>query len=73
MAVALDKRRNQTGQTSFTTRGRITIPAELRRKLGLRPGGILLVSERKGSLVFTPLRGKSKRKAPTSRSLATGS
>jgi AbrB family looped-hinge helix DNA binding protein len=40
----------------FSTKGRITIPAELRRKLRLRPGTLVSMSVENGRLVLTPVR-----------------
>jgi len=36
-------------------RGQITIPAELRRKLGAKPGMLISWSEERGRLVLTPV------------------
>ncbi|MGO9084066.1 MAG: AbrB/MazE/SpoVT family DNA-binding domain-containing protein [Candidatus Sulfotelmatobacter sp.] len=69
--MALDED-NDRRSSVISTRGRITIPAHLRKGLDLKPGGTLLVTEANGRLVFTPLRVKSGRKVPKSRSLLTG-
>ena len=71
MVMALDKD-NYRRSSIISTRGRITIPADLRKNLELKPGSILLVTEANGRLVCTPVRGKSRRKAPKSSGLATG-
>jgi AbrB family looped-hinge helix DNA binding protein len=39
----------------MSAEGRITIPAELRKKLRLSPGDLLNVSEENGRLVLTPI------------------
>jgi AbrB family looped-hinge helix DNA binding protein len=39
----------------MSAKGRITIPAELRKKLRLTPGDLLNVSEENGRLVLTPI------------------
>ena len=35
-------------------RGQITLPATLRKRLGIRPGGVLIVEDRNGELVLRP-------------------
>lgn len=35
-------------------RGQITLPAALRKRLGIRPGGVLIVEDRNGELVLRP-------------------
>jgi len=35
-------------------RGQITLPASMRRRLGIKPGGVLVVEDRKGELVLRP-------------------
>lgn len=35
-------------------RGQITLPASLRRRLGIKSGGVLVAEERKGELVLRP-------------------
>lgn len=69
--MALDED-NDRRPSVISTRGRITIPAHRRRDVDLKPGSTLLVAEADGCLVFTPLRGRSGRKVPKSRSLAAG-
>lgn len=46
----------QTRSCKFSTKGRITIPAELRKKLRLRPGTIMSVREENGRLVLVPFK-----------------
>lgn len=36
------------------TRGTVTLPAALREKLGLKPGGLVLVEERDGAILLKP-------------------
>ncbi|CAN5762299.1 hypothetical protein BH20GEM1_BH20GEM1_13500 [soil metagenome] len=40
-------------KTKMTERGQVTIPKPLRRRLGLRPGQVLVVREERGELVMT--------------------
>ncbi len=40
------------GQSKITARGQITVPTEVRRKFGLRPGDILCFLEVDGSIVL---------------------
>lgn len=40
-----------------TTRGQITIPAALRKKLNIRQGTRLLVEEKNGKIIMEPLPG----------------
>jgi bifunctional DNA-binding transcriptional regulator/antitoxin component of YhaV-PrlF toxin-antitoxin module len=40
-----------------STRGRVTVPVELRRKPRLRPGTVMEIRERDGALVVRRLRG----------------
>lgn len=40
-------------KTRMTERGQVTIPKPLRRRLGLRPGQVLVVREERGELVMT--------------------
>ena len=40
------------GQSKITARGQITIPTEVRKKFGLRPGDILCFLEVDGSIVL---------------------
>jgi AbrB family looped-hinge helix DNA binding protein len=35
-------------------RGQITLPASMRRRLGIKAGGVLVVEDRKGELVLRP-------------------
>jgi antitoxin PrlF len=35
-------------------RGQITLPASMRKRLGIKPGGVLVVEDRKGELVLRP-------------------
>jgi AbrB family looped-hinge helix DNA binding protein len=35
-------------------RGQITLPASMRRRLGIKAGGVLVAEERKGELVLRP-------------------
>ena len=35
-------------------RGQITLPASMRRRLGIKAGGVLVVEDRKGKLVLRP-------------------
>jgi len=35
-------------------RGQITLPADMRRRLGIKAGGVLVVEDRKGELVLRP-------------------
>lgn len=37
-----------------SSRGQITLPAGLRKRLGIAPGDVLLVEDRDGELVFKP-------------------
>lgn len=40
------------GQTRITQRGQITVPMEVRKKFGLKPGDVLCFLEVDGSLVL---------------------
>jgi len=40
------------GQSKITARGQITVPMEVRRKFGLKPGDILCFLEVDGSIVL---------------------
>jgi len=40
------------GQSRITTRGQITVPMEVRRKFGLKPGDVLCFLEVDGSIVL---------------------
>ena len=35
-------------------RGQITLPASMRKRLGIKAGGVLVVEDRKGKLVLRP-------------------
>jgi len=35
-------------------RGQITLPADIRKRLGLKPGGMVTLEERRGELVLKP-------------------
>jgi len=35
-------------------RGQITLPAPLRKRLGIQPGGVIVLEERDGELVLKP-------------------
>jgi AbrB family looped-hinge helix DNA binding protein len=37
-----------------STRGKITLPSDLRRRLGVRSGGIVTLEERNGALILRP-------------------
>ena len=37
-----------------SARGQITLPAELRRRLGIKEGGVVTLEERNGELVLRP-------------------
>jgi len=41
--------------TTVTTKGQVVIPAPLRKKLNLRKGAKLSVSEKDGKIVFEPM------------------
>ena len=36
-------------------RGQVTLPAKLRKRLGIEPGGILIAEEKDGALVLRPV------------------
>ena len=38
-----------------SSRGQITLPAKVRKRLGIKPGSIVLVEERAGDLVLRPV------------------
>ena len=42
----------------MSTRGRVTIPKELRDELGLKPGDRVVFYESKRGIIMEPLRGK---------------
>lgn len=46
----------------ISTRGRITIPADLRRKLGFKPGSHAEWREEEGKLTLTVLSAETRRK-----------
>jgi AbrB family looped-hinge helix DNA binding protein len=35
-------------------RGQITLPADLRKRLGIKEGGVMIVEERRGELILRP-------------------
>ena len=37
-----------------SSRGQITLPAAMRRHLGIKPGGVVIVEERDGELTLKP-------------------
>lgn len=37
-----------------SSRGQITLPAALRKRLGIEPGSVVLIDERNGELVLRP-------------------
>ena len=39
---------------TISKKGQITLPAELRKKMGLEAGGTVIAEERKGELVLRP-------------------
>lgn len=41
----------------MSTRGRVTIPKELREELGLKPGDRIIFSETENGILLQPLRG----------------
>jgi antitoxin PrlF len=42
------------GNIVVSGRGQITLPASMRRRLGIKAGGVLVVEDRKGELVLRP-------------------
>ena len=38
-----------------SNRGQITLPAKVRKRLGIKPGSVVLVEERAGELVLRPV------------------
>ena len=40
--------------SAISPKGQITLPAELRNKLGFEPGGVLKAEEKDGKLVLSP-------------------
>ena len=49
---------------SFTTKGRVTIPATLRRKLDIKPGSEVFFREENGAIIMTPSTKHSLRQLP---------
>jgi len=45
-----------TGEKTLVVseRGQITLPANIRKRLGLKPGGMVTLEERRGELVLKP-------------------
>jgi len=37
-----------------SSRGQITLPASMRKKLGIKPGGVVVAEERNGEVVLRP-------------------
>ncbi|MGH9746500.1 MAG: AbrB/MazE/SpoVT family DNA-binding domain-containing protein [Candidatus Acidiferrales bacterium] len=50
-------------ETKVSTKGQVVLPAPVRRKLGLRPGDPLEITEEAGRIVLTPR--KARRRKPT--------
>ena len=42
------------GNIVVSARGQITLPASMRRRLGIKAGGVLVVEDREGELVLRP-------------------
>jgi len=42
------------GNIVVSGRGQITLPASMRRRLGIKAGGVLVVEDRRGELVLRP-------------------
>ena len=42
------------GNVVVSGRGQITLPASMRRRLGIKAGGVLVIEDRKGELVLRP-------------------
>ena len=42
------------GNIVVSGRGQITLPASIRRRLGIKAGGVLVVEDRKGKVVLRP-------------------
>jgi AbrB family looped-hinge helix DNA binding protein len=49
-----DWRSDMKGNIVVSGRGQITLPASMRRRLGIKAGGVLVVEDRKGELVLRP-------------------
>jgi len=47
--------KQQTRRSSISTRGRVTIPADLRERPGFKPGTLVNWIEEKGRLVLIPM------------------
>ena len=37
-----------------SSRGQITLPADFRKRLGIKPGGVVIIEDRDGELVVRP-------------------
>jgi AbrB family looped-hinge helix DNA binding protein len=46
-------------ETKLSTKGRVVLPVQIRRKLGLRAGDVLDTRVEGGRIVFTPRRARS--------------
>jgi len=42
------------GNVVVSARGQITLPSSMRKRLGIKAGGVLVVEDRKGELVLRP-------------------
>lgn len=42
------------GNVVVSGRGQITLPSSMRKRLGIKAGGVLVVEDRKGELVLRP-------------------
>jgi AbrB family looped-hinge helix DNA binding protein len=49
-----DRRCAMKGNIVVSARGQITLPASMRRRLGIKAGGVLVVEDREGELVLRP-------------------
>ena len=49
-----DRRYAMKGNIVVSGRGQITLPASMRRRLGIKAGGVLVVEDREGELVLRP-------------------
>jgi AbrB family looped-hinge helix DNA binding protein len=47
-----DRRCAMKGSIVVSGRGQITLPASMRRRLGIKAGGVLVVEDREGELVL---------------------